>query len=173
MRKSRRWQKTASIWLVSEWSRETWCLWWGSRNDLLTPRWACCHTNLVIHALFDIWALQWNSRALLRVTSWWCMYWSFSAAFPWSLKFKACVKYCVCKSARYIPTLILFFLHCPQVLKRPEYFGRFGKIHKVVINNSTSYAGSQVREVGSNWLNEYQQKIVYFNFCNRLFIDNL
>lgn len=32
-----------------------------------------------------------------------------------------------------------------QVLKRPEYFGKFGKIHKVVINNSTSYAGSQVR----------------------------
>uniref|UniRef100_A0A8C6PUB8 CCR4-NOT transcription complex subunit 4 n=1 Tax=Nothobranchius furzeri TaxID=105023 RepID=A0A8C6PUB8_NOTFU len=31
----------------------------------------------------------------------------------------------------------------PEVLKRPEYFGRFGKIHKVVINNSTSYAGSQ------------------------------
>ncbi|CAI5665259.1 unnamed protein product [Oreochromis niloticus] len=32
---------------------------------------------------------------------------------------------------------------CRKVLKRPEYFGRFGKIHKVVINNSTSYAGSQ------------------------------
>lgn len=32
-----------------------------------------------------------------------------------------------------------------QVLKRPEYFGKFGKIHKVVINNSTSYAGSQVK----------------------------
>uniref|UniRef100_A0A8C2DRL9 CCR4-NOT transcription complex subunit 4 n=1 Tax=Cyprinus carpio TaxID=7962 RepID=A0A8C2DRL9_CYPCA len=30
-----------------------------------------------------------------------------------------------------------------EVLKRPEYFGKFGKIHKVVINNSTSYAGSQ------------------------------
>ncbi|XP_078719949.1 CCR4-NOT transcription complex subunit 4 isoform X1 [Lampetra fluviatilis] len=30
-----------------------------------------------------------------------------------------------------------------EVLKRPEYFGKFGKIHKVVVNNSTSYAGSQ------------------------------
>ncbi|KAM9845547.1 CCR4-NOT transcription complex subunit 4 [Aulostomus maculatus] len=30
-----------------------------------------------------------------------------------------------------------------EVLKRSEYFGKFGKIHKVVINNSTSYAGSQ------------------------------
>lgn len=39
---------------------------------------------------------------------------------------------------------ICVVLLCPQVLKRPEYFGRFGKIHKVVINNSTSYAGSQV-----------------------------
>lgn len=39
----------------------------------------------------------------------------------------------------------VFLFLCLQVLKRPEYFGRFGKIHKVVINNSTSYAGSQVR----------------------------
>lgn len=31
-----------------------------------------------------------------------------------------------------------------EVLKKPEYFGKFGKIHKVVINQSTSYAGSQV-----------------------------
>ncbi|XP_076010297.1 CCR4-NOT transcription complex subunit 4 [Genypterus blacodes] len=31
----------------------------------------------------------------------------------------------------------------PEVLKRQEYFGKFGKIHKVVINNSTAYAGSQ------------------------------
>lgn len=33
----------------------------------------------------------------------------------------------------------------PEVLKKHDYFGRFGKIHKVVINQSTSYAGSQVR----------------------------
>ena len=31
----------------------------------------------------------------------------------------------------------------PEVLKKPEYFGRFGKIHKVVINTSTTYAGNQ------------------------------
>lgn len=36
-----------------------------------------------------------------------------------------------------------------QVLKRPEYFGKFGKIHKVVINNSTSYAGSQVISINA------------------------
>ncbi|KAI4488633.1 hypothetical protein M0802_011449 [Mischocyttarus mexicanus] len=30
-----------------------------------------------------------------------------------------------------------------DVLKRHEYFGKYGKIHKVVINQSTSYAGSQ------------------------------
>ncbi|KAK3924673.1 CCR4-NOT transcription complex subunit 4 [Frankliniella fusca] len=31
----------------------------------------------------------------------------------------------------------------PEVLKKHEYFGKFGKIHKVVINQSTTYAGSQ------------------------------
>ncbi|XP_017781339.1 PREDICTED: uncharacterized protein LOC108566127 [Nicrophorus vespilloides] len=31
----------------------------------------------------------------------------------------------------------------PEVLKRYEYFGKFGKIHKVVINQSTAYAGTQ------------------------------
>uniref|UniRef100_A0A224X9F7 CCR4-NOT transcription complex subunit 4 n=1 Tax=Panstrongylus lignarius TaxID=156445 RepID=A0A224X9F7_9HEMI len=31
----------------------------------------------------------------------------------------------------------------PEMLKKHEYFGKFGKIHKVVINQSTSYAGSQ------------------------------
>ncbi|XP_052244481.1 CCR4-NOT transcription complex subunit 4-like isoform X2 [Dreissena polymorpha] len=30
-----------------------------------------------------------------------------------------------------------------EVLKKHEYFGKFGKIHKVVINQSTSYAGAQ------------------------------
>uniref|UniRef100_UPI00358DF5BA CCR4-NOT transcription complex subunit 4 n=1 Tax=Myxine glutinosa TaxID=7769 RepID=UPI00358DF5BA len=31
----------------------------------------------------------------------------------------------------------------PEVLKKLEYFGKFGKMHKVVVNSSTSYAGSQ------------------------------
>ncbi|XP_071104583.1 CCR4-NOT transcription complex subunit 4-like isoform X2 [Haliotis cracherodii] len=31
-----------------------------------------------------------------------------------------------------------------DVLKKHEYFGKFGKIHKVVINQSTTYAGAQV-----------------------------
>ncbi|XP_035221310.1 CCR4-NOT transcription complex subunit 4-like isoform X2 [Stegodyphus dumicola] len=30
-----------------------------------------------------------------------------------------------------------------EVLKKYDYFGKFGKIHKVVVNQSTSYAGSQ------------------------------
>ena len=30
-----------------------------------------------------------------------------------------------------------------DVLRKQEYFGRFGKIHKVVINTSTAYAGNQ------------------------------
>ena len=29
-----------------------------------------------------------------------------------------------------------------EMLKKPEYFGRFGKIHKCVVNNNTNYAGS-------------------------------
>ncbi|XP_015914790.1 CCR4-NOT transcription complex subunit 4 isoform X3 [Parasteatoda tepidariorum] len=32
----------------------------------------------------------------------------------------------------------------PEVLKKFDYFGKFGKIHKVVVNQSTTYAGSQV-----------------------------
>lgn len=31
----------------------------------------------------------------------------------------------------------------PEVLKKHDYFGKYGKIHKVVINQSTSYAGAQ------------------------------
>lgn len=33
-----------------------------------------------------------------------------------------------------------------EVLKRQDYFGKYGKIIKVVINSSTSYAGAQVRQ---------------------------
>ena len=44
----------------------------------------------------------------------------------------------------------------PEVLKKHEYFGKFGKIHKVVINQSTSYAGAQVK------FNIYP----CFNFCD-------
>jgi len=36
-----------------------------------------------------------------------------------------------------------------EILRRHEYFGKFGKIHKVVINQSTSYVGSQVTNVGA------------------------
>ena len=40
-----------------------------------------------------------------------------------------------------------------EVLKRPEYFGRFGRIHKVVINTSTTYAGNH------NQVNKYSKKL--------------
>jgi hypothetical protein len=43
----------------------------------------------------------------------------------------------------------------PEVLKKHEYFGKFGKIHKVVINQSTSYAGAQVKmffNLGHPWV---------------------
>lgn len=38
-----------------------------------------------------------------------------------------------------------------EVLRRQEYFGKFGKIHKVVINMSTTYAGNQ-NQVGLDTL---------------------
>lgn len=34
----------------------------------------------------------------------------------------------------------------PNILKKHEYFGKFGKIQKVVINQSTSYAGALVSD---------------------------
>ena len=34
-----------------------------------------------------------------------------------------------------------------ETLKKHEYFGKFGKIHKIVINQSTSYAGVQVGQL--------------------------
>ena len=30
-------------------------------------------------------------------------------------------------------------------MRKPDYFGKFGKIHKVVINHSTQYAGAQLQ----------------------------
>ena len=37
----------------------------------------------------------------------------------------------------------------PEVLKKNEYFGKYGRIYKVVINNHTVYNGAQVNmEVG-------------------------
>jgi CCR4-NOT transcription complex subunit 4 len=34
-----------------------------------------------------------------------------------------------------------------DILKKNEYFGKFGKILKIVINPSPSYAGSQVNSI--------------------------
>ena len=38
-----------------------------------------------------------------------------------------------------------FRLADAEILRKPDYFGKFGKIHKVVINHSTQYAGSQLQ----------------------------
>lgn len=52
-------------------------------------------------------------------------------------------------SVRVVQRNLVFVVGLPvrladaEVLKRHEYFGKFGRIHKVVINQSTSYAGSQ------------------------------
>ena len=37
------------------------------------------------------------------------------------------------------------------VLRRNEYFGKFGKILKVAVNQSTSYAGTQVSKIFLNF----------------------
>ena len=37
-----------------------------------------------------------------------------------------------------------------STFKKPDYFGKFGKIHKVVINHSTQYAGSQLQVTNTN-----------------------
>ena len=42
-------------------------------------------------------------------------------------------------------SLINVFVSLQKLLKRPEYFSKFGKIHKIVVNSSTNYAGPQVR----------------------------
>ena len=36
----------------------------------------------------------------------------------------------------------------PEVLKKNEYFGKYGRIYKVVINNHTVYNGAQVHLEG-------------------------
>lgn len=41
--------------------------------------------------------------------------------------------------------MISFRLADAEILRKPDYFGKFGKIHKVVINHSTQYAGSQLQ----------------------------
>ncbi|CAH0548687.1 unnamed protein product [Brassicogethes aeneus] len=52
-------------------------------------------------------------------------------------------------SVRVVQRNLVFVVGLPvrladaEILRRHEYFGKFGKIHKVVINQSTSYAGSQ------------------------------
>lgn len=52
-------------------------------------------------------------------------------------------------SVRVVQKNLVFVVGLPlrladaEILKKHEYFGKFGKIHKVVINQSTSYAGSQ------------------------------
>lgn len=39
-----------------------------------------------------------------------------------------------------------------QVLRRPEYFGKYGKIVKIVINPNTNYAGPQVHHIFTTYI---------------------
>ena len=50
-----------------------------------------------------------------------------------------------------------------EVLRKPEYFGKFGKILKVVVNQSPSYAGSQVNFWWFNeWIKWEKQEVFIF-----------
>lgn len=56
----------------------------------------------------------------------------------------------ICSIFRVVQKNLVFVVGLParladaETLKKYDYFGKFGKIHKVVVNQSTSYAGSQV-----------------------------
>ena len=50
----------------------------------------------------------------------------------------------------------------PETLKKTDYFGKFGRIQKVVINHSTQYAGSQVQVSQL----EYLLKLIQSLFIN-------
>ena len=81
-------------------------------------------------------------------------------------------------STQFIPTVFIFRFSCifrvvqrnlvfvvglsqrladQDVLRRVDYFGKYGKIHKVVINQSTSYAGAQVIKIDI-LLNQFYNK---------------
>jgi len=62
----------------------------------------------------------------------------------------------------------------PEILKKPDYFGKFGKIHKVVINHSTQYAGSQIQgPSASAYVTYYKSEDALrgIQAVNNLFID--
>ena len=50
-----------------------------------------------------------------------------------------------------------------EVLRKHEYFGKFGKIHKVVINTSTAYAGNQNQVPGLKVFSLIQRIVSSFN----------
>lgn len=62
----------------------------------------------------------------------------------------------------------------PEILKKSEYFGKFGKIHKVVINHSTSYAGNQNQGPSASAYVTYlksEDALRAIHAVNNIFID--
>jgi len=62
----------------------------------------------------------------------------------------------------------------PEILKKPDYFGKFGKIHKVVINHSTQYAGSQMQGPSASAYVTYlrsEDALRAIQAVNNIFID--
>ena len=61
-----------------------------------------------------------------------------------------------------------------DVLRKPEYFGKFGKIHKVVINQNTAYAGSQTQGPSASAYVTYyrpEDALKAIQAVNNIFID--
>ncbi|KAK6621834.1 hypothetical protein RUM44_001641 [Polyplax serrata] len=61
----------------------------------------------------------------------------------------------------------------PNVLKKHEYFGKFGKIQKVVINQSTSYAGALGPSASAYvTYNRYEDALRAIQAINNIWVDN-
>jgi len=61
-----------------------------------------------------------------------------------------------------------------EILRKPDYFGKFGKIHKVVINHSTQYAGSQLQGPSASAYVTYfksEDALRAIQAVNNIFID--
>jgi len=62
----------------------------------------------------------------------------------------------------------------PEILKKTDYFGKFGRIQKVVINHSTQYAGSQVQGPSSSAYVTYfksEDALRAIQAVNNIYID--
>jgi len=92
-----------------------------------------CFLSRIAFASFDQQVVRWSYKALSGVC--------------WEDKGIHCIVALLCRVVQKNLVFVVGLsprLCDAEILRRHEYFGKFGKIHKVVINQSTSYIGSQV-----------------------------